>query len=287
MRKTRVTDDMIMKKLFLIFGLLSLLISSCQEDDNTFDGPRHVRFTEAEAREVENFHDGEGNLNEPIRVGIHLVAPLQQSDIRVSYRIDGKAEEGEDFTILSDNKREVVIPAGESSAFIEFDLINNSEQDGDREIFFTLTGADNNFRISNAEEALLGRTFRFTINDDDCLQNLSLFEGTWDAEEESDQSSQSNQYELLITPDFSSNNRVLITNFGGTESLGGTVYANLDLCNNELIIPEQQVQNVDGGNARTVSKGTFNIQDGGTLSFTYTLDAFGDIEWTVNANKNE
>ncbi|MFP4092391.1 MAG: hypothetical protein ACLFT3_18930 [Cyclobacteriaceae bacterium] len=269
-----------------IFLTLCLLIG-CGNDETLFDGPSQVRFTELEAQEIENFHAGESNLNEPIRVSVHLVAPLQQTDTRISYRLEGSAEEGVDYTILSDDNREIIIPAGESFGFIEFELINNSQQDGDRVIVFSLTGADNNLRVSNSDQAVIGRNFRFTINDDDCLQNLRIFEGVWEAEEEAEGTSQTNQYELIISPDFSSNNRLLITNFGGTESLGGTVYANLDLCNNEFIIPEQVVQNINGGRARTVSKGTFSIQDGGTLSFTYTLDTFGDIEWTVNANKND
>lgn len=79
----------------------------------------------------------------------------------------------------------------------------------------------------------------------------------------------------------------MIRGFGGIEEQGGTVFAYLDLCKNEFLVPEQLVGNVDGrgGNARTINKGTFNIQDGGTMSFTYTLDAYGDMEWTVNATK--
>jgi len=253
-----------------------------------FEGPNQVRFTETEGQEVENFHaGGEANLNEPIEVSIHLLSALQNQEVRITYSLAGTAEEGVDFAILSDESRELVVPAGENFATIAFDLINNNEQDGDRDIVFKIESVDNNFSISSGPSSVIGRTYRFTITDDDCLQNLKLFEGSWDVTEEAATSEGQSNYEVTITPDFNNNNRILIRGFGGIEGLGGTVFAYLDLCRNEFIVPEQVVGNVEGlaGNARTINKGTFNIQDGGTMSFTYTLDEFGGTEWNVNATK--
>lgn len=269
--------------------LLPLLFSlACGQEEMSFEGPNQVRFTDTEGQEVENFHaGGNQNLNEPIQVSLHLLSPLQQSDVSITYSLSGTAEEGVDFSILSDDNRQLTVPAGESFAYIEFQLLNNSVQDGDRDIIFTIESVDNNFSISSGENAVIGRSYRFTITDDDCLQNLRAFEGTWDAVEETESSNQQNEYELVITPDYENNNRIMIRNFGGIEALGGSVFAYLDLCKNEFIIPEQLVGNVDGraGNTRTVNRGTFNIQDGGTMNFTYTMDEFGDIEWSVNASR--
>lgn len=278
-----------MKYTFSYILILGCLLAACDSQELEFQGPKQVRFTETDGQEVENYHaGGEANLNEPIEISVHLLSELQANDVRITYSLSGTAEEGTDFTILSDDNRELVVPAGESFATIAFDLINNSLQDGDREIIFKIESVDNNFNISSGPNAVIGRTYRFTINDDDCLQNLKLFEGRWDVTEEASTGGNSqNSYEMVITPDFDNNNRVLIRGFGGIEGLGGTVFAYLDLCKNEFIVPEQLVGNVEGraGNARTINKGTFNIQDGGTMSFTYTLDEFGDVEWAVNANK--
>lgn len=268
--------------------VLALLLAACDQSELTFEGPNQVRFTETDGLEVENFHaGGAANLNEPINVSVHLLSGLQSSDVIITYSLSGTAEEGVDYTILSDDNRQLIVPAGESFASIDFKLINNNIQDGDRQIVFQIESVDNNFSISSGPNSVIGRRYIFTITDDDCLQNLKLFEGRWDAVEEASAGSQQNEYELVITPDFENNNRLMIRGFGGIEEQGGTVFAYLDLCKNEFLVPEQLVGNVDGrgGNARTINRGTFNIQDGGTMSFTYTLDAYGDIEWTVNATK--
>lgn len=268
--------------------VLALLLAACDQSELTFEGPNQVRFTETDGLEVENFHaGGAANLNEPINVSVHLLSGLQSNDVIITYSLSGTAEEGVDYTILSDDNRQLIVPAGESFASIDFKLINNNIQDGDRQIVFQIESVDNNFSISSGPNSVIGRRYIFTITDDDCLQNLKLFEGRWDAVEEASAGSQQNEYELVITPDFENNNRLMIRGFGGIEEQGGTVFAYLDLCKNEFLVPEQLVGNVDGrgGNARTINKGTFNIQDGGTMSFTYTLDAYGDMEWTVNATK--
>ena len=268
--------------------VLALLLAACDQSELPFEGPNQVRFTETDGLEVENFHaGGAANLNEPINVSVHLLSGLQSSDVIITYSLSGTAEEGVDYTILSDDNRQLIVPAGESFASIDFKLINNNIQDGDRQIVFQIESVENNFSISSGPNSVIGRRYIFTITDDDCLQNLKLFEGRWDAVEEASAGSQQNEYELVITPDFENNNRLMIRGFGGIEEQGGTVFAYLDLCKNEFLVPEQLVGNVDGrgGNARTINRGTFNIQDGGTMSFTYTLDAYGDIEWTVNATK--
>lgn len=279
-----------MKYIFSYLSILLLgMLLACEQQTLEFEGPNQVRFTETDGQEVENFHaGGEANLNEPIEVSIHLLSGLQSNDVRITYSLAGTAEEGVDYSILSDENRELVVPAGESFATIEFDLINNNLQDGDRDIVFRIESVDNNFSISSGPNAVIGRTFNFTITDDDCLQNLKLFEGRWEATEEASEGDDGqSEYEMVITPDFENNNRINIRGFGGIEEQGGTVFAYLDLCKNEFIIPEQVVGNVDGraGNTRTINKGTFNIQDGGTMSFTYTLDEFGGTEWNVNATK--
>jgi hypothetical protein len=268
--------------------VLFLLLAACDKQELTFQGPSQVRFTESDGQEVENFHDGGAeNLNEPISVSVHLLSRLPTNDVNITYSVSGTAEEGVDFTIINDQDRQLTVPAGESFTSIDFNLINNAQQDGDRQIIFQIESVDNNYSISAGPNAVIGRRYIFTITDDDCLQNLKLFEGSWEVVEEAGINSEQNEYELTITPDFENNNRILIRGFGGIEEQGGAVFAYLDLCKNEFIVPEQVVDNVDGraGNARTINKGTFNIQDGGTMSFTYTLDTFGEIEWTVNATK--
>lgn len=280
----------------LLLGLLALLWFSCEEEQNlSYSGRDYVRFTELEGRVLENeYAPTDVNLNQPVEVSIHLVGPQRNQPVTINYESVGTATLGEDFEILTDNIGEVTIPAGESFTSFAFRPINNRENEGNRTAIFRLSTASAGVGIGVYDQAVRGRFARYTIRDDDCLQDLRQFSGTWTVEERianntEDSTSVAQEYEIQIEPDFTVNNRLVITGFGGLTEQNGKVFANLDLCNNEIFVPEQQViaDSGDPGNTRTVTNGTFNIQDGGTLSFRYSLDGFGTSEFLVRATKND
>jgi hypothetical protein len=280
----------------LLIGITATLWFSCEEEQRlTFSGRDYVRFTELEGRVLENeYAPTEANLNQPVEVSIHLVGPQRNEPVTVTYESVGTATLGEDFEILTDNIGEATIPAGESFTSFKFRPINNRENEGNRTAIFRLSSAGEGVGVGVYDQAVLGRFARYTIRDDDCLQDLRLFSGTWTVEERiaentEDSTSVAQEYEIQIEPDFTVNNRLVIRGFGGLTEQNGEVFANVDLCNNEIFVPEQEVTADSGnpGNARTVANGTFNIQDGGTISFRYSLDGFGSSEFLVRATKND
>lgn len=280
----------------LLQALAVLLVCiACQEDEQVYSGRSHVRFTESSDRVVENYSDpADRNANEPIRIPLHVVGSPASVETQVFYRLSGTAELGKDYQILSGDQ--VVIPAGEYVGYIEVEPINNAVRDNDRTAIFTIDSTSSNIEIGMTDNSIMGRSYRLTITDDDCLQNLKLFTGTWRVQEKINQTTLGNEgqgglqqeYDIVIRPDFSANNRIIISGFGGIDS-AATVFSNLDLCANELIIPEQHVVNSESlsGGVRTLEQGSFSIQEEGegSISFTYTMDALGTTEWIVTATK--
>lgn len=267
--------------------IATLFLVACETNEpQVFEGPYHVRFTKNSDEIVENYHDPIDNANHPASVSIHIASPLLESETRIQYRLGGSATEGEDYEIIGENMNEAVIPAGESFTDIQFRVLNNRERQDNRLIKMTITSVNNDLKIGRGG-GNLGRTFEYTITDDDCLVDLRNFQGTWQFEETAQGGEgQSHSYEVEMRPNFEYNNRVEIEGFAGLDSMGAKVFMNMDLCAQEVMIPEQTVQGVNGslGNVRTVNKGTFNANDG-TISFTYTLDDFGATQWSVTGTR--
>lgn len=269
--------------------LLPLLFARCDgQEDLIFQGPYHVRFTETEARVVENNNYPLGqNRNEPLEVSMHLVSPLLGADTEVTYALYGDAVEGEDYEILGGGNGTVTIPAGESFGFIQFRPLNNRENEGDRDIVFTITGVNNGLQIGRSGGGIIGRSMAYTISDDDCLVDLRLFEGTWEVAEQEGEGEDVFEYtyEINIKPDFNFNNRVVIEGLAGVE--GAQVFANLDLCQRQLLLPEQQVTGIGNlGSARSEEPGSFDVE-GGRITFSYEMDARGNILRSITAIRND
>ena len=207
-------------KLNFNYMILLLLLFSCKDNtDIIFEGPYHVRFTEATSQVIENYSDPfNSNYNDPISVEIHLASPSLNNTTIVNYEVAGTAVENEDYLLLNNNQKRVLIPVGENFGTIQFVPINNRENAGDKTIKFIITDVNNDLQIGLGVNGVNGKTHTVTIKDDDCLVNLKLFEGTW----EFDQNNGEFTYDVNIKPDYNLNNRIVMFGYTGLDS---TLYA--------------------------------------------------------------
>ncbi|RYC69014.1 MULTISPECIES: hypothetical protein [Spirosoma] len=141
----------------------------CEEQDldRTFAGPYFVRFTDTTLTFRESY-------NQIVPIRVHNVGPVLTEAIRINYTVSGTAREGRDYAIQGE-KGIVVIPANKSFGQINIRLINNANNILESQsLTFTLTGVSPaSLRVGLAPSGALGRSMRFTINDD------CLFGGTY------------------------------------------------------------------------------------------------------------
>ena len=267
--------------------IIFLAIVSCGEkEDFLFKGPNHVVFTEESSEILESHLDPVGNnFNDPLEIEIHLVSPLLNATTTIEYTVSGSAIEGVDY-VIDDRDKEILIGAGRSTATITIIPVNNRELTGDKQIFFQISSVNNDIEIGRNQFGSLGNTHTTTIRDDDCLVQLSGLEGTWEFKE-TDVNEFEVEYEVEIVVDYEQNNRILISNFAGLDTTF-VAYANLNLCNRRIFLPEQFLVpfNQDDALLRTEEGGVFD-EESGTMIFTYTLNAFGSNDFSVVGRKND
>ncbi len=273
-------------KIFILGLSIFLLIQGCGEKEEIiFKGPHFVRFTEKETFVKENFHDPSGlNLNEPTEIELHLAAPAQRNTTTVRYEVSGTAVENVDYQIIGGDNKRVLIPTGRHSGSLSLRILNNRANDGNKTIILTITEVNNDLAIGYGANGINGRSHTITILEDDCPVDIRLMEGLW----EFNQNDEEFIYQTEILVDYTRNNRIIIVGIGGLDEEGGFVFANLDMCNRELIIPEQLLGGFGGqaGNTRSDGIGIFDEQ-AGTIEFSYSVDAFGTTVRTIEGRKLE
>lgn len=155
-------------------GLLVVLVAvwavtgcETQDVDRTFAGPYFVRFTDSTLSYKESY-------TPTIPVRVHNVGPILSTPITVNYTVTGTAREGRDYSITGE-KGIVTIPANKSFGEIGLKLINNANNILESQsLVFTLTSVQPaTLQIGLSPAGALGRSLRFTINDD------CLFGGTY------------------------------------------------------------------------------------------------------------
>ncbi|CAN5244287.1 hypothetical protein BH23BAC1_BH23BAC1_13160 [soil metagenome] len=249
---------------FLSISLVAILIifasSACEPEETIFEGPYHVRFTEAEGAARESF-------NKPIKISVHLVGPQRPEPITVYYSVDGDAREGVDYEILG-NKGSVTIPANQSFGYIDIRLINNANNILDQqEVIFTITGVTpENIQIGRSKDGIIGKTTTFTIFDDCILSGYYV--GTRGRDFPSISgikitSTDCNEYLL-------SNWDVYIFSFPTRRNL-----TFIDNGDNTLTIPEQEEQTLPDDLATISGTGSVNPLTG-VITLNITLQDFED-----------
>ena len=150
-----------MKDIIKIVSVIffSWLIISCEEENNFFEGPYHVRFTDSTATFKESHPD-------VIEISVHLVGPQLNDDLDITYVVEGTAREGKDYEFITEKGR-VSIDDGESFGTISIRLINNANNILDEQtIELTLLTVNN--RDVSVGQGKIGRKFVLNI-EDDCI----------------------------------------------------------------------------------------------------------------------
>jgi hypothetical protein len=274
-----------MKKIIypILLFAISLSIYSCnQSSEIIFEGPYHARFTKATSEIAENYKDPFNlNFNQPVSIQLHLAAPAQSNTTIIEFSVSGTAVENVDYILENGESKRVLVPVGEHLGEIRYFPINNRNLTGDKTIKFTITSVNNNLDAGFGETGINGRFHTVTIKDDDCLVDLRKFEGIW----EFDQNDGQFIYDVEIIVDWNSNNRIYMLGYTGLDSTL-FAFANLNLCNRELEIPEQNLAGTNQlGRTRTIGKGSFDSEVQ-LLSFTYSYDIAGpETVRTIQAKK--
>lgn len=274
-----------MKKILNHILLFVLVISfnSCNESSEIiFEGPYHARFTEATSEIAENYKDPFNiNFNQPVSIPLHLAAPAQTNTTIIEFSVSGTAIENVDYILENGESKRVLIPVGEHLGEIRYFPINNRDLTGDKTIKFTITSVNNSLEPGFGETGINGRFHTVTIKDDDCLVDLRKFEGMW----EFDQNDGQFIYDVEILVDWNSNNRIYMLGYTGLDSTL-FAFANLNLCNREFEIPEQNLAGTNQlGRTRTIGKGSFDSEVE-LISFSYSYDIAGpETVRTVQARK--
>lgn len=148
------------KRISLIAKILSIfvlvVVVACEEKQTTFDGPYYVRFTNTSVSISEN-----ATSNSIIRV--HAASPKRSNDIDVELSVEGGTE-GVDFDFVQGGTS-LTIPAGEYFAEFVIAPIDNDVNDGPKTIKFTIESVSGGL---DAGFGLVGKTFTYSIADDDC-----------------------------------------------------------------------------------------------------------------------
>lgn len=148
----------------LLMALAGWATTGCdkQDIDRTFEGPYFVRFTDSTLTY-------KGSYTPIIGIRVHNAGPVLTQPITINYTVSGSARDGRDFTIQGE-KGIVTIPANKSFGQINLKLINNANNILDsRSLVFTLTSVQpSTLQVGFGPTGALGRSLRFTINDD-CL----------------------------------------------------------------------------------------------------------------------
>lgn len=152
-------------KFRVLFSACLLLIAfACEEELTTFEGPYHVRFTAATTSIDENASGSS-------EIKLHFAGPTTNQALEIQISVSGGAVD-EDFTFV-EGGTSLSIPSGEFFTSFKVAPIDNENFTGNRVITFTIesvTGADAGF-------GLVGKTFNWTIVDDDCA--VPSLEGTY------------------------------------------------------------------------------------------------------------
>ncbi|MEJ1240179.1 hypothetical protein WBG78_18710 [Chryseolinea sp. T2] len=143
----------------LVWLALMIASFSCETERILFNGPYHVRFTESAAFEKESY-------SKVIKIEVHNVGPAIDQDMAISYDIGGTARENVDYVIL-DERKKLVIPAGEYFGYIRIQLINNANNIlRSQDVVFTLQATDQDDIGIGQGASAIGSTFTYTIYDD-------------------------------------------------------------------------------------------------------------------------
>ncbi|MEJ7645619.1 MAG: hypothetical protein WKF87_13585 [Chryseolinea sp.] len=250
--------------LTFLFCIVFAAFMGCETEPILFRGPYHVRFTEATGFEKES-------NSSIISIEVHNVGPAIDEDINLGYTISGSAREGVDYVILDERKR-VVISAGEYVGYIRIKLINNANNIlRSQNIVFALQTTNRDGLEVGQGSSALGRTFTFTIFDD-CILG-----GTYDGKRGASQTYPGITLTSQDCETYTLSNWNIFV-FNTDEEMDLTFIDNGD---NTLTIPEQEEESLDQEIATIKGTGSVNPTTGEIILKIMLVDFDEQPEETI------
>lgn len=158
---TKIQGISMNRKYYILYISLFWTMLACETDPILFEGPYHVRFTDASKTVKES-------VREIISVEVHIVGPAPEEDVQVQYEISGDAQENVDYVILGERER-VVIEEGEYFASIDIQLINNANNIlRTQDLVLRIVGVNAPELGLGQGVSGIGRSYTLTI-EDDCI----------------------------------------------------------------------------------------------------------------------
>lgn len=173
-----LTKKMAMKKYLSILLLFVLAIYAC--DEPTFlVSDTYVRF-DTPSSQISEADAGEGNVLIP--VSIATAADNRSEAVTIEISVSGDATAGVHYNLISPTS--LTVPSGELTAYIEVEIINNNVTDGAHDLTFEIVSNSASLNIGFPGPDALNSSHTLTIGDDDCAFDISIFEGTYDVNED-------------------------------------------------------------------------------------------------------
>ena len=231
MKKTKILS-------LLLFTTIMLFIGCSEQENVQLEiGDGFIQFANTSSSITENSADG---LNIEILYGGSVAS--NTSGIDISFIIEG-ADSGR-FDITPANGK-IRIPAGETSANITLETIDNNIVDGDLKFKIILT-EESDKAVGIGGEGIRNHEHNVTIVDNDCPVDINGFVGTYTVSENftagvnaplglKDFFAESYQLELSLAPNDPSGTKLVVNNSIGfnTYIKNGTILA-FDTCNNKI-----------------------------------------------------
>lgn len=154
-----------MRKNILKFGSLALfaavLFTSCEEDTVTYNGSDFVTFNQASSVNLA-VSETAGTLNIPV----NLTMP-QSSDLTIDYTLTSEdAVAGTHYNVLTPT---LTIPAGETTANLQLEIIDDDTFNLARTLTLTLTGTSiSTVGVGIGDEGSYSKVIVINNNDFDC-----------------------------------------------------------------------------------------------------------------------
>ncbi len=217
-----------MKKISILYFFSALLIFTSCEDPVTPDlgvDEQWLQFGQDEYTIAENSPD-------PLVVTVFYAADTNPNDITVDYTVTSGNPDRYELTPTTGT---VTIPAGEFSADIIIDPVDNFTADGDGEIVLELASHPD-YPIGLVGGETSGRMSTVTIIDDDCPVDIESFVGTYSVAEQftsgvnapfglTDFFGESYQVDVSLAPGDATGTQLVLNNSAGFDPyfVNGTV----------------------------------------------------------------
>lgn len=272
-----------MKKISILsFLAAALFMVSCQDVETPDLGvdEQWLQFGEGS-------YDVPENAPNPLVVKVYYAADNNPDGVSIDYTVTSSDPDRYEMSPMTGT---VTIPAGEFSADILIDPVDNFTADGDAEIVLELA-SDSGIPVGIAGEGMFNQSTTITIIDDDCPVDIASFVGTWSVEEQftagvnapnglSDFFDESYQVEIAQVPGDETGTKLVITNSTGFDPyfVNGTVIT-LRTCTETI--------SFDDGNPRLALFATLNVTatsyDAETLAITASgpLATFGAYQFLL------